>query len=595
MPFSPVIVVVGHDEPLIRPLAAGQPIKHHPDLGHPVTRLVNKPGVYCGVSGSQGSTQRLRQRTMKTKKGLHKNTVVLMAGIVLGAGLLQGCRDADHFRKLRIENADRHFAEIAKRVLPAGKVFPLPECIAAALENNLDIKAQELREAVTKERATAAVLGMLPGLNVDYSGTDRSNEPGASSESIRTGLQSLVASKSTEKEVHRVKIELVLGVLDFGLAYFDSIQADDRVVLTSQQKRRAAQNLTMDVVKAYLRIAATQYAMTTTENMISRGEDTEKVLQEIRRAGNLSPLEVLEQKKTFLRLKQRLREYKRSYDNSCIELTSLMGYYPSNRIKVDVTCLDSLTEPDLPGIDVLERLALEERPELAQLDVQSDMVAMEAKKAILMMFPNVRLFGSYTASTNKYLYNQNWLEVGVSSAYDLLRLPTHVTRWRAFDKEIDEIDMRTRALSVGIMAQVRIAHANVLEVKDRYGLSEQILAAYREHLEQARKTVDADGGLTPIEVRRYELETAAAAIDRTLELGNYYLAFYRLLNTLGVESLDQEKLGLLRARLEAQEEQRAAENDEDENAETIVQDAVFTDGPSGTQGIFRAPGPRRDN
>jgi len=94
---------------------------------------------------------------MRTTNGLHKNTAVLMSGIVFGAGLLQGCRDADHFKNIRIDNADRHFAEIGKRVLPAGKVFTLPECTAAALAKNLHIKAQELREAVTKERATAAV------------------------------------------------------------------------------------------------------------------------------------------------------------------------------------------------------------------------------------------------------------------------------------------------------------------------------------------------------------------------------------------------------------------------------------------------------
>ncbi len=200
---------------------------------------------------------------------LYGSSVALMVGAVLASGLLQGCRSADHFRRIRVKNADRHFAEINKRVLQTHKVFTLPECIKSALANNLDIKAEELREAVRKEMATAAVLGMLPDLNVTYKGTSRLNEPGSSSQSLATGIQSLTDSKSTEKRVHEVKLELVLGVLDFGLAYFDAVQADDRVALAAQQKRRAAQNLVLDVVRSYFRVASTQHAMKATQDMIS--------------------------------------------------------------------------------------------------------------------------------------------------------------------------------------------------------------------------------------------------------------------------------------------------------------------------------------
>ncbi len=472
-----------------------------------------------------------------------------MIGVLLASGLLQGCQSRrKDFKQVRLENADRHFTEISKRLLPAQKVFTLTECIQSALKSNLDIKAQELREAIRKEMVNAAVLGMLPKLNLEYSGTERFNEPGSSSQSLITGRQSLEPSRSTEKRANQAKIELILGVLDFGLAYHNSVQADDKMLLVSQQKRRAAQNLVVDVTGAYFRVAAAQYAMNTTQNMISMSEDTEEFLQDGKNSGLLSPLEALKEKGVFLQLKQRLREYKRSYENSCVELTTLMGYYPSSYINVDVRFLNSLQEVYTPEIDLLERLALEERPELTELDIQSDIMVIEAKKAILMMFPNVRFFASFTTSSNKFLYKQSWTEIGARATYDLLSLPIKAAERRSLKMGIDELDMRTRALSIGIMAQVRISHANLFEVKERYKLAEEILTVHKEHLEEAKKTAETTGKLSPIEIRRYELETAAASIDRTLELGNYYLAYYRLLNSLGVKSIDEKRINILRAR-----------------------------------------------
>lgn len=476
-----------------------------------------------------------------------KCAVIILA--IFSSGIFQGCRSTEYFKKLRIENADCHFSEINKRIMPENKVFALPECIEFALKNNLDIKAQELREAVDREKATAAILGMLPDLNVEHTGTARFNEPGASSENVVTGAQSLASSKSTEKQVYETKVELIFSILDFGLAYFNSIQAEDRTILTAEQKRYAMHSLIMDVVRAYYKVAATQHAMQTTETLIAMSENTETTLSEIRESGNIQPLKVLEEKKAFLRLKQKLREYKRSYENSCVELMALMGYYPVSQIRVDTSCFDTLQEAEFTDIEILERIALEERPELSQLDIQSDITVIEARKAILSMFPNVKAFGDFTNSTNKYLYNQSWWEIGIRAAYRLFRLPAQIEEWRAWDKQIDEINMRTLALSVGVIAQVRIGHANFLEVKDRYYAAEEIYSVCQEHLKEAKKISGTTGGLSPIEVRKYELETATAAIEKTLEMGNYYLAYYRLLNALGVQFLDEEKIAAVKGRL----------------------------------------------
>jgi len=109
------------------------------------------------------------------------------------------------------------------------------------------------------------MLGMLPDLVATNEITARNNQPGASSQNLATGAQSLAPSRSTEKWENRVRFEMLFSIIDFGLSYLKSVQQEDRAIITGEQKRRAAQNLILDVIRAYFRVASAQYAMEQTE------------------------------------------------------------------------------------------------------------------------------------------------------------------------------------------------------------------------------------------------------------------------------------------------------------------------------------------
>jgi hypothetical protein len=89
---------------------------------------------------------------------------------------------------------------------------------------------------------------------------------------------------------------------------------------------------------------------------------------------------------------------------------------------------------------------------------------------------------------------------------------------------------------------VRIAHSNFIESKEQFELNERIYQAYKKHLETSKKNAGSLGKISPLEIARLELETAERAIERTRTLGIYYLSFYRLLNSIGVEALEEEKI-----------------------------------------------------
>ena len=463
--------------------------------------------------------------------------------------LLAGCQNVDEYRKERISKADRAFKEIKDKKLPENAILSLPFCIETALTNNLNMRVYDLKIAVNNEKRTAAALGMLPDVIVTNDLSVRNNEPGASSYSLLSGQESLEPSQSSQKYENRVRVEFLFSFIDFGLAYFNSVQQRDRAIIAEEERRRAAQNLILDISRAYFKVAAAQYAMENTEKMLMIADNTEKLLEEMVKNKKLPLEKIVIEKKTFLILKKSLMEYKRSYENSCIELRSLMGYYPKNEIKVDTSGMKKLAELKVPDVELLEEIALIERPELYQLDIEQHITAISAKKKIIEMFPNVGVFTDFTNSTNKYLYNQSWWELGVRAAYRLLRVPQQMAEFAAIETEIDQIKAQVTALSVGILSQVRIAHANLVEVKHRYALAEELYDTYQQHELIKEKQAQTAGSLSLIELNRIKMETAQKDIERTEALGNYYLAYFRLLNSVGLETLDSMTIEKIKKRL----------------------------------------------
>jgi hypothetical protein len=80
-------------------------------------------------------------------------------------------------------------------------------------------------------------------------------------------------------------------------------------------------------------------------------------------------------------------------------------------------------------------------------------------------------------------------------------------------------------------------------------------------LKVASETFASGGALSKLELDRYELETAETFINRLISMSSCYVAYYRLLNTLGVNSLDPATIEIVMReikRSEAKEKARLA-------------------------------------
>lgn len=472
---------------------------------------------------------------------------------IAGMMLFTGCQTEDDYRRERAEKAVRYFERSQLRELAGETKLTLADCIKIGLKHNLDLKVKHLEEDIASELRTAELLGMLPELNINDNLSGRSNIPASSSKAYKADGATYGASQNQDKTINTLNIDLALSIIDFGLAFFNSQQANDRVLMRRKRTERMAQNLTLDIINAYCRVAAAQRAWGITSGMLAVCKERNTVIRRLRKENKISPFRAFDEIRRFNEMERRQTAYEQEYQNACVELRALLGYYPSAAITVDDSFLDKMpSETVLPDLDVMEQIALIRRPELQETEIQRHISLVECRKAIFTMFPNARIFLDYNNVNNSFLYNQNWWEMGIGAAFNLLKLPQKITQAIAYSNQADAETMRTFGQSIAIIAQVRISHANILASKDIYTRAEKSFRNYDETLKTAKKnqkTVVSD--LSQFEIDHMTLTTAEARIERNLALADYYVSFYRLMNSLGLQEYQLDKLSSLPKDLEA--------------------------------------------
>ena len=482
------------------------------------------------------------------------------AGAVAGMVAIGGCKSYEDYRNERAEYAIKHFESAKYRDMMEGEKVNLTQCIKLALEHNLDMKVLNLEQEVAREMRTADMLGMLPELNISDTYTNRSNVPASKSEKVDEGGLSYGYSTSQNRDINYLNIDLALSVLDFGLAFFNTQQGEDRVLMREQRTARAGQNLTLDVVKAYFQVAAAQKAIKITTGLLEDCRSRYALIEKLSKAREITPFRAFDETRRFVEMEKRLTNYIRSYENSCVELRSLLGMYPSGKILVDDTVLNKVPDFNaLPDIELMEQIALLQRPELYEIDMQKHINIIECRKTILMMLPNVRIYTDFTNSTNTFLYHMSWWELGIRAAYNLLKLPQHIARYQAYSSQVDAEESRGFAQAIGVMAQVRIAHANMMATKERFEIDDKVYKTYSNNLKWAVANKKITGELSSLELDHMRLVTAETEIERLMTLGNYYISYYRILNSMGVRHLDAKSTAELRSELQRAQVRAKAE------------------------------------
>jgi Outer membrane protein len=424
---------------------------------------------------------------------------------------------------------------------PINGPLTLSDVMARSLKYNLDYRLKLMETALSQGLLDVSKLDMLPKLTADAGYRWRNNDSGGTSIGIEDRIVSLRPSTSEERAHLLGDATLSWDVLDFGLSYYRSKQAAEDVNVTDERRRKVLQNIVQDTRDAYWRALGAQRLLGEATSVADNINAALEKTRQAERAGILPPVEGLEYQRALLDAMSLVTQKRQEMELARRELAALMNLAPNTQFTLADTSEGALAL--LPSsIDQLETMALEQRPELREEDYKTRIDALEAKKQITALFPNLNLFGGIGYDSNKYLYNENWTQGGLSMSMNLVRLAGIPAIKRANKARMAVDDARRMALSMAVVTQVRVS-------VERYKL-----AVYDHDLAQESASVDqrlaavsragSDNQLTS------DLETlrtrARSLVSRFQEASSYAAAqsaYGRVLNSVGIDLMPAQVAG----------------------------------------------------
>jgi outer membrane protein TolC len=409
------------------------------------------------------------------------------------------------------------------------------DALARALKYNLDYRLKQMESALAYGLQDVSRYDMLPKMLVSAGYVWRNNDSGGTSVSIETGDVSLIPSSSVERNRALASATFSWNLLDFGMSYFRARQQANQYLVAEERRRRVMQSLLSDLRNSYWRALGAQRLSRQADALIARVYQALAKSREAEAQGLLPPVQALAYQRALLDSLAQLNTRRQDLEVAKRELAALMTIPPGTQF----TLADE-KEPQLPGVPnnlrQLEDIALEARPELREEDYRKRISADEARRQITALLPGISFDVGPQYDSNKYLYNNSWIEGGVRVSLDLFRLAAMPAVMSANKAQENTDDARRLALSMAILTQVRVA-------VERYRMSLVDLDLASEGARvDARMAKFAQASLTSrtdseLEAIRTETRSLLAEFQRYAAYATAQAAFGRIYNSVGLDVL----------------------------------------------------------
>ncbi|TFZ03573.1 TolC family protein [Ramlibacter humi] len=423
-------------------------------------------------------------------------------------------------------------------VIQAGEAVTAPlalsDAMARAVRHNLELRVRQMETALSASQLDLSNYDMLPRLALSAGYTSRNND------AFGLGYQpngtiSSVPSAAVERSHATYNAALSWNILDFGASYYRAKQNADQVLVMEERRRRALQNLVLDVQLAWWRAEAAQRLLPQIDAMmvdIERGSERSRMI-EARRL--LPPLQIIAYRRSLLDLQQQLSTRRQELVQWRGEFADLVGLRPGEAYRVATPEQPQVALPDLIArIDDLEAMAIERRPELGEERYRERITALEGRKQILQLLPGLTLNAGANYDSNRFLINNQWNEAGALVSFNLLKLLSlpSVKRTTEASKQLDQA--RRLAITAAVMTQTRIAVNRYQLLKHELGVWDEALADDRS-LVRAMRATQQSGLETELELIRAAARLAITQINRDVVHANLEHAMGRVMNSVGYD------------------------------------------------------------
>lgn len=415
------------------------------------------------------------------------------------------------------------------------KPISFEEAVARALKYNLDYRLKLMESALASGLANLSRYDMLPNLLANAGYASRNNDSGGNSVDIDTGQRTLTNSTSQERNRQLASAEFSWNMLDFGVSYFRAKQQADQYLIAEERRRRVIQNILQDTRASYWRAVGAQRLARDAEVLGERAKSALERSREAEAQGLLPPRDALNYQRMLLDVVALLASRRQELEFAKRELAALMNVTPGT----DFTVVEGVEPALMPvpfNIAELEEVALSNRPELREEDFRMRITADEARRQLVTLLPGISFTAGAQYDSNKYLYNNNWIESGVRVSFNLMKALSYPAMKDVQEAQKRNDQARRLALSMAILTQVRVSVERYrlalhdLDIARDSNKVDQRLASYARAAESTR----AD---TELELIRAETRSLNSQYQRYSAYAAAQTAFGRIYNSIGLEVL----------------------------------------------------------
>ena len=417
-----------------------------------------------------------------------------------------------------------------------GLKVDLYTAIALAIENNKDLKVKILETSLSYKRIEDVEFDMLPSMtaNAGYTGSDRYKATTSATVSSSDKAGSLGSSYSTsrDREVNEQDIGFSWNILDFGLSYIRAGQSSDRYLISRELERKAASNIKRDVVRAYWNALSANKLIKRYDPLLIKVNKALNDSQKIEELLLQKPMDALLYQKELLDIQRALQSQKQSFVNAEIELRSLMGLLPNEKI--------TLVETDLPlnelnmKLDEMENYALVNRSELMENRYKERISIAETKAGMRSLLPGLNFNASWTSSSNDYLMNKTNFEYGSSigaNLFNVFRAP----KIKKINKKTTEIIQEQRlALSMAVLSQVHISNIEYQMALEEYETSKRYYDVSRKITQQVRNAQKI-ARFGELELIREEASLLVAELRKDIAYSKVQFSIAQVYTSVGID------------------------------------------------------------
>lgn len=420
---------------------------------------------------------------------------------------------------------------------PLSGPLTLHEAMARAVKYNLEARLKVMEEALAKRQVDLASFDMLPRMAMEAGYAGRSNMNASSSQSVRTGTQSLEPSTSEDRDRAVADLTMVWNVLDFGVSYVSAKQQADQRLIVQERRRKVLHTIAQDVRSAYWRALAAERLLKQIDSLMARVDDARDDSQRMSQQRIGDPVQALNYQRALIDATRQLEQQRRALSLAKTELATLINLPPHT----DFQLADDGDYP-LPQLQVelsrLEQEALASRPELREQDYQTRISAAETRKAMLRLLPGLEFSAGGHYDSNSFLVNQSWADYGVKVTWNLFNVISAPKAIDVAKAGEDVAAARRQAMSMAVLAQLYVANANFHEAERQFHTSQQLAELDGQIAEQLRNRFQTQS-IGELELIQGELNSLQAKLKRDLAYAELRNAHAQLFVSAGTDLLPE--------------------------------------------------------